>query len=63
MTIISTLDTGLIRKLAVVLILKIAVLALLWWGFVREQRVTVDAGSVATQLLQRVQIPATGVKH
>ena len=48
----KTLDKTLVRKLAVVLVLKLAVLALLWWGFVREQRVTVDGDSVAAQFLQ-----------
>ena len=48
----KTLDKTLVRKLAVVLVLKLVVLAVLWWGFVREQRVTVDGGSVAAQFLQ-----------
>jgi hypothetical protein len=59
----NPMDRSLARKLALVLVLKLAVLLALWWGFIREQRVTVDANSVATQLLQRVQLPATGVKH
>jgi hypothetical protein len=33
----------------------------LWWGFVLEQCVTVDAHSVATQLLQSVPLPVKGV--
>lgn len=44
-------DKTLVRKLAVVLALKLAVLTALWWGFVREQRVAVDASTAAAQLL------------
>jgi hypothetical protein len=56
------MDKTLARKLALVLLLKLALLLALWWGFVREQRVTVDADSVATQLLQSVPVPVKGVK-
>ena len=45
------LDKTLTKKLAVVLALKLAVLLALWLGFVRDQRVTVDAERVAAQLL------------
>jgi len=44
-------DRSLIRKLAVVLVVKVLVLTGLWWGFVREQRLPVDAQDVAAQLL------------
>jgi hypothetical protein len=54
-------DKPLATKLALVLLLKLALLLALWWGFVREQRVTVDAQSVATQLLQSVPLPDKGV--
>jgi hypothetical protein len=56
------MDKTLARKLALVLLLKFALLLALWWGFVREQRVTVDADKVAAQLLQSVPTPAHGVK-
>lgn len=46
------LDKILVRKLAVVLVIKLAVLLALWWVFVREQRVTVDGDGVAAQFLQ-----------
>ena len=46
-------DKTLVRKLAVVLLIKLAVLAALWWGFVRDQRVAVDDNGVATQFLER----------
>jgi hypothetical protein len=56
------MDKPLTRKLALVLLLKLALLLALWWGFVREQRVTVDADKVAAQLLQAVQTPTQGAK-
>ncbi len=56
------MDKPLTRKLAIVLLLKLALLLVLWWGFVREQRVTVDADKVAAQLLKSVPTPAQGAK-
>jgi hypothetical protein len=56
------MDKTLARKLALVLLLKLALLLALWWGFVREQRVTVDADEVAVQLLQGVPTPAQGAR-
>ena len=44
-------DRPLVRKLAVVLVIKLAVLTGLWWGFVRDQRVPVDTDSAAMQML------------
>ena len=44
-------DRTLVRKLAVVLVVKLVVLMALWWFFVRDQRVLVDGEGVATQLL------------
>jgi hypothetical protein len=44
-------DRTLVRKLAVVLVVKLAVLTGLWWGFVRDQRVPVDTDSAAMQML------------
>ncbi len=44
-------DKTLVRKLAIVLVLKLTVLMALWWFFVRENRVTVDESSSATQFL------------
>jgi len=57
----SPLKNPLVKKLAVVLLIKLAVLVALWWGFVRDQRVTVDTNSVAAQFLQSTPIPASGV--
>ena len=55
-------DKNLAKKLAVVLVVKLAVLTALWVGFVREQRVHVDGDSVAAQFLQPVATPAKGEK-
>ena len=44
-------DRTLVKKLAIVLAVKLAVLMGLWWFFVHEQRVTVDGVGIATQLL------------
>lgn len=44
-------DKTLVRKLAIVLVLKLTVLMALWWFFVRENRVTVDESSSTTQFL------------
>jgi hypothetical protein len=50
-------DRTLVRKLAVVLVVKLAVLTGLWWGFVREQRVPVDTDSAALQMLGSRPVP------
>jgi hypothetical protein len=55
------LSSTLIRKLALVLVIKLAALFLLWWGFVRIANVRVDGDSVAAQFLQSPSIPAKGV--
>ncbi|GAB4397906.1 MAG: hypothetical protein OHK0048_07780 [Rhodoferax sp.] len=44
-------DRTLVRKLAVVLVIKLALLLGLWWVFVREDRVTPPVSGVATQVL------------
>jgi hypothetical protein len=45
-------DKILVRKLAIVLVIKLVVLTALWWAFVREQRVVVDDDAAATQMLR-----------
>jgi hypothetical protein len=45
-------DKSLLRKLAFVLAIKLAILLALWWMFVREQGVAVDDSGVAAQFLQ-----------
>ncbi len=44
-------DQRLVKRLAWVLVLKLVLLAGLWWAFVRDQRVTVDAAGMAAQAL------------
>jgi hypothetical protein len=53
-------DKSLLRKLALVLVLKLAILLALWWVFVREQGVAVDGNSVAAQFLQPAAKTAEG---
>lgn len=50
-------DRFLLRKLAVVLVIKLAVLVGLWWGFVRDQRVPVDTDAAAMQMLGSRPVP------
>lgn len=57
------LMSPLARKLALVLVLKLALLFGLWWGFVREQRVYVDADRVAVQLIQPAANPVSEKKQ
>jgi hypothetical protein len=58
----NAMDKPLVRKLTLVLLLKIMLLAGFWWFFVREQRVAIDADHVAAQFLQGVRTPVQGVK-
>ena len=44
-------DKTLLKKLALALVIKLVLLAALWWGFVRDQRVAVDGDAAAAQLL------------
>lgn len=46
-------DQLLLKRLGVVLVIKLVLLFGLWWAFVRDQRVTVDASGMATQALVR----------
>jgi hypothetical protein len=59
---VSPMDKTLARKLVLVLLVKLALLLALWWGFVRGQRATVDADKVAAQLLQSFPALVQGVK-
>ena len=56
-------DPSLLRKLALVLALKLVLLLALWWLFVRDQGVAVDASNVAAQLLQAAPQPIQGTKQ
>ncbi|WP_175048317.1 cytochrome oxidase putative small subunit CydP [Duganella vulcania] len=43
-------DQRLLRHLAVAVLLKLALLAVLWWAWVRDARVDVDAGAMADRV-------------
>ena len=43
-------DQRLLRHLLIAVVVKLAILALLWWVFVREHRVPVDAGQAAVRM-------------
>ena len=45
-------DKNLFNQLAIVVVLKVAILVALWWVFVRDQRIAVDESSVAAQFLR-----------
>ena len=53
-------DTTLLKKLALVLLLKLLVLTVLWWVFVRDQQVAVDGNRAAAQLLHPAAPVAEG---
>jgi hypothetical protein len=55
-------DQILIRKLAIVMVFKLAILLALWWVFVRDAHVPVDGRSVAAQLLQPATLTVKGSK-
>ncbi|WP_439891907.1 cytochrome oxidase putative small subunit CydP [Ralstonia sp. 25C] len=55
---VSPNDRRLVRHLLIVVTLKVAVLAALWWVFVRDVRVPVDAERAADRLA--VTPPAQG---
>ena len=44
-------DQILLRRLGLVLAIKLVLLFGLWWGFVRDQQVVVDASGMAAQAL------------
>ncbi|ENO90026.1 cytochrome oxidase putative small subunit CydP [Thauera linaloolentis] len=43
-------DQGLLRHLVLVVLLKLALITALWWAFVRDAHVTVDATTMARQV-------------
>lgn len=48
-----------LRKLTVVVLVKLAVLAALWWAFVRDQVVAADSSTTAERLLDDAPAPDT----
>jgi membrane protein YdbS with pleckstrin-like domain len=55
-------DKALVNKLAVVLVLKLALIFSLWWFFVRDQRVVTSSEIVAVQILAPVTTAQIGSK-
>lgn len=45
-------DRRLRRELVILVILKLTLLAMIWWSFVRDVRVPVDAAAVARHVAQ-----------
>ena len=56
-------DQLLVKRLGVVLVIKLVLLFGLWWGFVRDQQVTVDANGMAAQALVRGSVSIEGDKQ
>lgn len=48
----------LLRHLALAVVLKLAVLVALWWGFIRDERVGVDPDRAAAHLGTPVDAPS-----
>ncbi len=53
-------ENRLVRHLAIAILVKLALLVALWWGFVRDHRVTVDADRAAAQIGATAPIPLEG---
>jgi hypothetical protein len=56
-------DRLLVKRLGLALAIKLVVLLALWWGFVRDQRRTVDAQGMATQALVKSNVAIKGDKR
>ncbi|WP_414707576.1 cytochrome oxidase putative small subunit CydP [Rhodoferax sp. UBA5149] len=57
----NPLDRTLIKKLALVLVLKLVILTVLYWVFVRGHQTNVDGDSVAAQFLHNALNSVNGV--
>ena len=57
-------DHRLVRELVWVVVIKLALITALWWGFVHDAKVPVDTGHMAAQLIApataKPQHPVTG---
>lgn len=56
-------DRHLVREILVVVLVKLALLGALWWGFVREARVPVSQGGMAAQLVAPAAVPAQSAQQ
>lgn len=48
-TIVS--NRKLVRELVLVVVIKLILITALWWGFVRDAKVPVEAGSIASRFV------------
>lgn len=52
-------DRRLIREITLVIVLKLILITALWWAFIRDAKVAVDPGAMAT----RIVAPASAKQH
>jgi len=60
---LSTTDTRLLRKLAIVIAIKLVAIFMLWWFFVRDERVPVAADTVVEHLWHSTDSSSQGNSH
>lgn len=53
------MERGLLRHLTLAIVIKLALITALWWAFIRDAKVAVDAGAMAAQVLA----PASVKQH
>ena len=46
----NSADQGLLRHIAVVVVVKLVLITALWWVFVRDAKVAVDSAAMAAQI-------------
>lgn len=56
-------DRRLLRHLAMAIVIKLVLLAGLWWGFVRDHRMAIDNDAVAIHVASPATPPAQGVSQ
>ncbi|MDI3490268.1 MAG: hypothetical protein PWP11_1545 [Thauera sp.] len=45
------MERGLLRHLTLAIVIKLVLITALWWAFIRDAKVAVDAGAMAAQVL------------
>jgi multidrug resistance efflux pump len=60
---LPTTDRRLVRKLAVVIVIKLIAIFALWWLFVRDERVPVTPDTVVNHLWQSPESSTQGNSH
>ncbi|WP_114649437.1 cytochrome oxidase putative small subunit CydP [Pseudothauera hydrothermalis] len=53
-------DRKLLREIVVVVVLKLVLIAALWWGFIRDHKVEVDSARMAVHAAGGLQQPDDG---